>query len=104
MLKMWIIRFGDPIPFGESVSFVCEKGMAFEEDYHQTSFEVTCQVMIVFNSGAFYMFQSQIHLTVTILFPLNQDGSESGSAKGYFLLPEDDEWPNCVRGDPKTKT
>ena len=44
--QKWSIfaRFGDPIPFGESVSFVCEKGMAFEEDYHQTSFEVTCQV------------------------------------------------------------
>ena len=44
----------------------------------------------------------QIHLTVIILFPLNQDGSKSGSAKGYFLVPEDNEWPNCVRGDPKT--
>ena len=43
--KILKIRFGDPIPFGESVSFVCEKGMAFEEDYHQTSFEVTCQVL-----------------------------------------------------------
>ena len=29
----------------------------------------------------------------------DQDGSESGSKKGYFLVPEDDEWPNCVRGD-----
>ena len=43
-LSQKLVRFGDPIPFGESVSFVCEKGMAFEEDYHQTSFEVTCQV------------------------------------------------------------
>ena len=41
------LRFGDPIPFGESVSFVCEKGMAFEEDFHQTSFEVICQVILV---------------------------------------------------------
>ena len=43
-LSQKLVRFGDPIPFGESVSFVCEKGMAFEEDYHQTSFDVTCQV------------------------------------------------------------
>ena len=35
-------------------------------------------------------------------YQTNQDGSESGSTKGYFLVPEDDEWPNCVRGDPAT--
>ena len=30
---------------------------------------------------------------------LVQDGSESGSTRGYFLVPEEDEWPKCVRGE-----
>ena len=37
--------------------------------------------------------------TIQFLKFFDQDGSESGSKKGYFLVPEDDEWPNCVRGD-----
>ena len=37
-------RLGDPIPFGESVSFVCERGMAFEDDLYQESVEYMCQV------------------------------------------------------------
>ena len=31
----------------------------------------------------------------------DQDGSESGSTRGYFLVPEEDEWPKCVRGVKK---
>ena len=90
-LSQKLVRFGDPIPFGESVSFVCEKGMAFEEDYHQTSFEVTCQVKL--------HFQSYLRTMFHLLDFFDQDGSESGSTRGYFLVPEEDEWPKCVRGE-----
>ena len=35
--------FGDPIPFGEDVMYVCKNGYHFEEDYHQVGVNYTCQ-------------------------------------------------------------
>ena len=35
--------FGEPIPFGEQVRFVCERGHFFEEDPDQVDVKYTCQ-------------------------------------------------------------
>ena len=60
--------FGQPIPFGEQVKFVCSPGYYFEEDYHQSHVSFTCQ-----------------------------DGSNPGFDAGYFDSPEYDvDWPRCV--------
>ena len=43
---------------------------------------------------------SKLFVRLKIIFDLLvQDGSESGSTRGYFLVPEEDEWPKCVRGE-----
>ena len=43
---------------------------------------------------------SKLFVRLKIIFHLLvQDGSESGSTRGYFLVPEEDEWPKCVRGE-----
>ena len=48
---------------------------------------------------------SKLFVRLKIIFHLldffDQDGSESGSTRGYFLVPEEDEWPKCVRGVKK---
>jgi hypothetical protein len=64
---------GEPIPFGASVAFTCERGTAFEEDYDQESVQYACQ-----------------------------DGSEPGTERGYFKVPADGEWPLCVAGQSVT--
>ena len=59
--------FGDPIPFGEQIRFVCERGLYFEDDFHQTEVAYTCQ-----------------------------DGSNKDfkDKRGFFDVPElEEEWP-----------
>ena len=61
---------GSPIPFGESVRFVCERGLMFEDDPAQEEQTYTCQ-----------------------------DGTVSGTTKGFFDVPEEEEdWPRCLQG------
>ena len=65
--------FGQPIPFGSQVRYVCDKGFLFEEDPSQKEVLYTCQ-----------------------------DGSQPGleSLKGFFDVPEaDEDWPRCVLGE-----
>ena len=65
--------FGDPIPFGEQVRFVCQRGYFFEEDPAQIDVTYTCQ-----------------------------DGSneEYKDMKGFFDIPEKEEdWPRCLLGE-----
>ena len=64
--------FGDPIPFGDEISFVCRKGYKFEEDPSQVDVRYTCQ-----------------------------DGSnpEHKDKKGFFDVPEiEEDWPKCLLG------
>ena len=42
--KITFVRDGKPIGFGQSVAFVCERGMAFEDDFFRESVEFSCQV------------------------------------------------------------
>ena len=65
--------FGDPIPFGEQVRFVCQRGYFFEEDPSQIDVTYTCQ-----------------------------DGSneEYKEMKGFFDIPKKEEdWPRCLLGE-----
>ena len=61
--------FGDPIQFGDKVTFVCERGMKFEDEPEKKYEEYQCQ-----------------------------NGSLPGTERGYFKIPEDDKWPRCVKG------
>ena len=61
--------FGAPIQFGDSVRFVCKRGMMFEEDPEIPFVEYTCQ-----------------------------NGSLPGTDRGYFQIPAEDDWPRCVEG------
>ena len=64
--------FGDPIQFGDQIKYVCERGLYFEDDFHQTELAYTCQ-----------------------------DGSNPDykDKRGFFDVPEtDEEWPRCVVG------
>ena len=61
---------GEPIPFGDSIHFICERGMAFEDDYFQESFKVTCD-----------------------------DGAGQEERRGFFTVPDYNDWPRCVRGE-----
>ena len=59
-----------PIPFGESVEFVCERGYQFEEDPSQENVFYTCQ-----------------------------EKTEETITRGFFDSPlTDEEWPRCVEG------
>ena len=62
--------FGEPIKFGELVRFVCERGKMFEDDPAREFVEYQCQ-----------------------------NGSVPGSQRGYFLVPQEDKWPRCVKGN-----
>ena len=62
--------FGDPVPFGEDVMFVCERGYYFEDDYSLKGVNYTCE-----------------------------DGLNVGleHLRGFFHTPDKDEdWPRCV--------
>ena len=62
--------FGDTIPFGEQITFVCERGHYFEDDYDQIELAYTCQ-----------------------------DGSNPDfpDSRGFFDIPEKEEdWPRCL--------
>ena len=80
---------GTPIPFGQTVQFVCQRG------YH---FKVDREPYIVVNSG---LFQSQddyhqTHVTFTC-----QDGLAEGmeDLRGFFDVPSsEEEWPRCLLG------
>ena len=64
--------FYEPIPFGEKIRYVCERGYYFEEDYSQIDVSYTCQ-----------------------------DGSDSDLAdkRGFFDVPHEElDWPQCVMG------
>ena len=64
--------FYEPIPFGEQIRYVCERGYYFEEDYSQIDVSYTCQ-----------------------------DGSDSDHAdkRGFFDVPQEElDWPQCVMG------
>ena len=61
----------EPIEFGETVEFVCERGYQFEEDPSQESVSYTCQ-----------------------------ETTEGTLTRGFFDSPlEEDEWPRCVEGN-----
>ena len=45
-LKTSVLRNGKPIGFGQNVTFVCDRGMAFEDDFFRESVEYTCQVSV----------------------------------------------------------
>ena len=65
--------FGYPIPFGEQVRFVCQRGYFFEEDPSQIDVTYTCQ-----------------------------DGSneEYKDMKGFFDIPKmEEDWPRCLLGE-----
>ena len=62
--------FGDPIPFGQPVRFVCDRGYFFEEDPSQVDVKFTCQ-----------------------------DGKAEGfeEKRGFFDVPElEADWPRCL--------
>ena len=60
--------FGDIIPFGGWVRFVCERGMMFEDEPELEYVEYQCQ-----------------------------DGSEEDTERGYFMIPsKDEDWPRCL--------
>lgn len=60
---------GQPIPFGEVVHLVCDRGLLFEEDSLQEEVTYTCQ-----------------------------DGAVKGTKKGFFDVPEtEEEWPRCLQ-------
>ena len=64
--------FGDTIPFGQQIRFVCERGYFFEVDPTQIDVKYTCQ-----------------------------DGSkdEYKDKRGFFDVPEKEEdWPRCLLG------
>ena len=64
--------FGDPIPFGDPIRFVCERGYFFEDDPTQLDVQYTCQ-----------------------------DGSHKDhkEKRGFFDVPEKEEdWPRCLLG------
>ena len=62
-----------PIPFGDSIRYVCKRGHSFEEDPAQLEQTYTCQ-----------------------------DGTAPDTNRGFFDVPiEEDEWPRCVRGKMK---
>ena len=64
--------FGEPIPFGEQIRYVCERGYQFEDDPSQIDVFFTCQ-----------------------------DGSneEHKDKRGFFDVPGSEEgWPKCVLG------
>ncbi len=65
--------FGEPIPFGDQIRFVCERGYQFEEDPSQVDVFYTCQ-----------------------------DGTdeEHKDKRGFFDVPgSEEEWPRCVLGN-----
>ena len=65
--------FGDPIPFGQQIRFVCERGYYFEDDPAQVDLLYTCQ-----------------------------DGSaeEHKDKRGFFDVPQEEaDWPRCVLGN-----
>ena len=60
---------GLPIPFGDKVHFVCERGLKFEEDPAQESVFYDCQ-----------------------------DGTAPPTKKGFFDVPDKEEdWPRCLQ-------
>ena len=64
--------FGDTIPFGEQIKFVCERGYNFEDDPSQLDQAYTCQ-----------------------------DGTTAGyeDLRGFFDVPaEEADWPRCLLG------
>ena len=65
--------FGDIIPFGEQIKFVCERGYFFEDDPSQLEQPYTCQ-----------------------------DGLTNGyeEIRGFFDVPElEEDWPRCLLGN-----
>ena len=61
---------GVPIDFGGLITYVCKRGYKFEEDPLQENVQYECQ-----------------------------DGTKSGSSRGFFNIPKvDEQWPNCVEG------
>ena len=64
--------FGEPIPFGDQIRYVCERGYQFEDDPSQIDVLYTCQ-----------------------------DGTdeEHKDKRGFFDVPgSEEEWPRCVLG------
>ena len=62
--------FGDPIPFGDQIRFVCDRGYFFEEDPAQVDVKYTCQ-----------------------------DGKSEGfeEKRGFFDVPDlEADWPRCL--------
>ena len=77
------------------MTFLCDRGMAFEDDFFRESVEYTCQVWDI------SLIISQISLSTE---KYHQDGSVGDTQRGYFEVPEtDEEWPKCVTGDEHHK-
>lgn len=61
---------GLPIPFGDRITYVCEKGYRFENDPYQENVKYECQ-----------------------------NGTKPNSKRGFFNTPDADEkWPKCLLG------
>ena len=64
---------GEPINFGDKITYVCEKGYQFEDDQYQVSISCQCQ-----------------------------DGLKPKTIRGFFNTPAtDDQWPKCTKGNDK---
>lgn len=44
--RLKLVWNGDPTPFGQNVSYVCERGTAFEDDFDRQEFHVRCDATL----------------------------------------------------------
>ena len=66
---------GQPVQFGDTVHFVCQRGFYFEEDPSQLEVTYSCQ-----------------------------DGTVQDTSRGFFDNPDNEkEWPRCLKGIAKLK-
>ena len=67
---LWATQWsGQPVQFGETVKYVCDRNMFFEDDQTLDFLEYTCQ-----------------------------NGSQPNTKKGYFDVSSEDNWPVCTDG------
>ena len=61
---------GNPINFGDQITYVCDKGYHFEDDPYQVNIKYQCQ-----------------------------DGTKPKTTRGFLNTPaSDDQWPKCAEG------
>ena len=61
--------FGEPLQFGNTIKYVCDRNMFFEDDKTLEFLEYTCQ-----------------------------NGSHPNTTRGFFDVPAEDDWPVCTDG------